>query len=319
MLLVRATYPMWVLLVVTAITVGYLARGYGPGPVFAALVVAFVSAASVGPRWRTYPLPLAVWLVVVWVGPSSFAIGLAAWLLILVAVAEAIRQRRSVAEARNQRREAMAREAHAEQQRRATAARLSIARELHDVLAHSLSMINVQAGVTLELLDQQPERVRPALTAIKEGSRQAISDVHALVEALRTDTPEPTAPTAGISDLTALVAAARATGLTVDTAVTGDVHPVPAVVDAAAARIVQESLTNVVRHSAATSASVDVGYGAVRLTVDVTDDGPPRRGTETAGGNGIAGMRERVHALGGQFGVRRTSGGGYHVHAEFGL
>ena len=100
----------------------------------------------------------------------------------------------------------MAREARLEQDRRATQARLSIARELHDVLAHSLSMINVQSAVALELLNDHPERAGPALAAIKDASRQAISDVHSPVTALRADTGQPAAPTPGIADLDGLSA-----------------------------------------------------------------------------------------------------------------
>ena len=122
------------------------------------------------------------------------------------------------------------------------------------MLAHSLSMINVQSSVALELLDEHPERAGPALAAIKDASRQAISDVHSLVTALRTDAGQPTAPTPGIADLDGLVGTARATGLTVTTAVQGESRPLPAVIDVAAARIVQESLTNVVRHSTARNA-----------------------------------------------------------------
>ena len=124
----------------------------------------------------------------------------------LLAAAEGIRQRRAVRDARRQRKAAMAREARLEQDRRATQARLSIARELHDVLAHSLSMINVQSAVALELLNDHPERAGPALAAIKDASRQAISDVHSPVTALRADTGQPTAPTPGIADLDGLSA-----------------------------------------------------------------------------------------------------------------
>ena len=126
--------------------------------------------------------------------------------------------------------------------------------------AHSLSMINVQSSVALELLDTHPERAGPALAAIKDASRQAISDVHSLVEALRTEQGRPTAPTPGIADLDGLVSAARATGLTVRTHVRGEPRALPAVIDVAAARIVQESLTNVVRHSTAEHAEVTVTY-----------------------------------------------------------
>ena len=130
------------------------------------------AAAAVGSRWRTYPLPVLGWVVVVWLvplirgedpPPAVVSTGIAAWLLVLLAAAEGIRQRRAVLDARRQRRAAMARETQLEQERRTTQARLSIARELHDVLAHSLSMINVQSSVALELLDDQPERAGPVV------------------------------------------------------------------------------------------------------------------------------------------------------------
>ena len=221
--------------------------------------------------------------------------------------------------ARRQRQAAQAREARSEQERRATQARLSIARELHDVLAHSLSMINVQSSVALELLDEHPERAGPALSAIKDASRQAISDVHALVTALRTDAGEPTAPTPGIADLDSLVGTARATGLTVSTTVQGEPRALPAVIDVAAARIVQESLTNVVRHSTAKNADVTVIYEPDQLAVAVANDGRPLNAAPTSGGSGIAGMRERARALGGDLTVRRHPGGSFSVRATFPL
>lgn len=327
-LFARTVYPYPVLLTVLGITVVYQLCGFGPGPVFASLIVAFLTAASTGSRWWTYPLPLLGWLLIVWLvplargesPPPTVAIAaIAAWLLVLVAIAEGIRQRRSVVEARRQRQAAVARQAEAEQERQATQARLSIARELHDVLAHSLSMINVQSSVALELLDEHPERTGPALSAIKDASRQAISDVHSLVAALRTDAAEARAPTPGIGDLDGLVGAARATGLTVSTTVRGQNRVIPALVDVAAARIVQESLTNVVRHSSAKRASVTVTYGTTGLTVEIDDEGPPAHTVGASGGSGIAGMRERARALGGQLSAQRRPGGGFNVVAEFPL
>ena len=264
--------------------------------------MAFLTAARSGRGGARYPLPVLGWVAVVWLvplhprrGPAAAVVstGIAAWLLVLVAIAEGIRQRRAVLDARRQRKAAMAREARSEQERRATQARLSIARELHDVLAHSLSMINVQSSVALELLDNHPERAGPALAAIKDASRQAISDVHSLVTALRADTGQPTAPTPGIADLDGLVGTARATGLTVTTAVQGEPRPLPTVIDVAAARIVQESLTNVVRHSTAENAEVTVTYGADALAVAVDNDGRPLNAGPSSGGSGITGMRER--------------------------
>jgi signal transduction histidine kinase len=327
-LLLRTVYPYTVLLAVIAITGAYLAAGFRFGPVFVSLIVAFLTAATVGPRWRSYPLPLLGWAAVVWLlpmlrgedPPPAVAIGaIAAWLLVLIAAAEGIRQRRAVVDARRQRKAAMAREARSEEERRATQARLSIARELHDVLAHSLSMINVQSSVALELLEQHPERAGPALAAIKDASRQAISDVHSLVTALRTEAGEPTAPTPGIADLDGLVGAARATGLAVTTAVHGEPRVLPAVIDVAAARIVQESLTNVVRHSTAQNAKVTVDYGRDELVVSVDNDGRPLNSSPPSEGSGITGMRERARALGGDLSVRRHPGGGFTVRASFPL
>ena len=209
-LLLRTVYPYAVLLTVVAITVVYTSAGFGYGSIFVSLIVAFLTAAARGSRWLTYPLPMLGWVAVVWLvplirgedpPPAVVSTGIAAWLLVLLAAAEGIRQRRAVLDARRQRKAAMARESRLEQERQASEARLSIARELHDVLAHSLSMINVQSSVALELLDDQPERAGPALAAIKDASRQAISDVHSLVTALRADAGQPTAPTPGIADL----------------------------------------------------------------------------------------------------------------------
>jgi signal transduction histidine kinase len=323
-LLLRTVYPYPVLLVVLAITIGYKSAGFGYGPIFLSLVVAFLTAAAVGSRWRTYPLPVLGWVGVVWLIPvmrgehppqTVVSTGIAAWLLVLLAAAEGIRQRRAVRDARRQREAAMASEARSEQERRTTQARLSIARELHDVLAHSLSMINVQASVALELLDAHPDRAGPALAAIKDASRQAITDVHSLVTALRADTGQPTAPTPGIADLDGLVGTARATGLTVTTAVQGSPRPLPTVIDVAAARIVQESLTNVVRHSTAHKAEVTVTYGAGTLTVAVDNDGRPLNAGPSSGGSGITGMQERARALGGGLSARRHPGGGFSVRA----
>jgi signal transduction histidine kinase len=323
-LFLRTLYPYAVLLTVIAITGVYLSAGFRFGPVFASLIVAFLTAATVGPRWRTYPLPFLGWVAFVWLipfargedPPPTVAIGaIAAWLLVLVAVAEGIRQRRAVLVARRQRKAAMAREERLEQERRATQARLSIARELHDVLAHSLSMINVQSSVALELLDDHPERAGPALAAIKDASRQAITDVHSLVTALRADTEQPTAPTPGIADLDGLVGSARATGLAVTTTVHGEPRPLPTVIDVAAARIVQESLTNVVRHSTAENAEVTVTYDAANVTVTVDNDGRPLNSSPSSGGSGITGMRERAKALGGELSVQRHPGGGFSVRA----
>jgi signal transduction histidine kinase len=138
------------------------------------------------------------------------------------------------------------------------------------------------------------------------------------VAALRTDNGQPTAPAPSVGQLDELVSAARATGLTVRTVVVGSPRVLPAVVDVAAARIVQESLTNVVRHSRSPEASVGIDYGPDALTVTVVDDGPSATAGTASGGSGIAGMRERVLALGGTLSAQR-SGDGFAVRASFPL
>ncbi|RZL76465.1 MAG: sensor histidine kinase [Rhodococcus sp. (in: high G+C Gram-positive bacteria)] len=325
-LIVRRRFPVTVLLVVLAVTALYVARGYGYGPVFLSLVVAFLGAATAGSRWLTYPVLAIGYVLIVFAVPAvspaespSFPAltGIAAWLLVLLAAAEIIRQRRGMLDARRQRAEAAERGALEEQRRRASEERLAIARELHDVLAHSLSLINVQASVALELWDSRPEQSQEALSAIKVASRDAIGDVHALLASLRGgEGSPPIAPTAGIGDLDGVVERARAAGLAVTTVVEGTPRPLPAVVDVAAARIVQESLTNVARHSGGSSADVTVSYTPTCVRVRIDDDGRGPVGTSPGGGgNGIPGMRERARALGGELSVGIGPGGGFRVQA----
>ena len=151
------------------------------------------------------------------------AVGLAAWLLFLLAGSELIRNRRAFAQASRQRAVEEQRSADEADRRRASEERLGIARELHDVVAHSLSLINVQAGVALELMDRRPEQVRTALTAIKQASRDALADVQSVLDSLRRPGEEaPRAPAPSLRDVADLVQRAEATGLTVDTQVTAD-------------------------------------------------------------------------------------------------
>ncbi len=205
--------------------------------------------------------------------------------------------------------------------RRASEERLDIARELHDVLAHSISMINVQAGVALELMEQRPEQARTALTTIKQASRDALVEVQAVLGALRqAGEPAATAPTPGMANLDRLVSGARAAGLRVEVHVDGEPRPVPVGTDLAAYRILQESLTNVVRHAGATAVTVTVGYRLRELTLEVADDGRTEaNGHGPGSGSGIAGMRERAEALGGELDTGRRLGYGFRVLARLPL
>jgi signal transduction histidine kinase len=206
--------------------------------------------------------------------------------------------------------------ARAEQQRRqASEERLRIARELHDVLGHHLSLINVQAGVGLHLMDNRPEQAREALTAIKTASAEALREVRAVLGVLRPDEEAaPRTPAPGLSRLADLTADA---GLTVTTTTAGVRRELPPEVDRAAYRIVQEALTNVRRHAAAgTSAQVTVDYRDTELVLSIRDDGSLAAPAAVGeGGSGIAGMRARADSLGGTLHAAPSADGGFLVSA----
>jgi signal transduction histidine kinase len=208
--------------------------------------------------------------------------------------------------------------------------RMRIARELHDVLAHNISLINVQAGVALHLMDEQPGQSRSALVAIKQASNDALKELRSVLDVLRQGQEQPPrASASGLAHLNSLVAGASATGLEVRTRVEGTPRPLPAGVDLAAFRIVQEALTNVTRHAGPATATVLVAYGDQELTVQVDDDGNGvesafgRQGTDSdrrsRSGNGITGMRERAATLGGELAAGPRPGGGFRVSAHLPL
>ncbi|MGW4945843.1 sensor histidine kinase [Actinoplanes sp. NPDC004185] len=213
--------------------------------------------------------------------------------------------------------------AREEQERRQAAdERLRIARELHDVLGHHLSLINVQAGVGLHLMDNRPEQAREALTAIKTASAEALREVRAVLGVLRPEEEAaPRQPALGLDRLTDLTADA---GLPVTTETVGERRDLPAEVDRAAYRIVQEALTNVRRHAATgTAATVSVTYGPDELRLTIRNDAgrpAPRPDLDAApetddGGSGIAGMRARAASLGGSLEAGPLPDGGYLVSA----
>jgi len=204
--------------------------------------------------------------------------------------------------------------------RRSSEERLRIARELHDVLGHHLSLINVRAGVGLHLMTRRPEQVREALEAIRHTSAEALREVQSVLTVLYPEGEAAVrAPAPGLDRLADLTTDA---GLDVHTVVTGERRPLPAEIDRAAYRIVQEALTNVRRHAGPdASATITLDHTPLRFVVSVEDDGDggPAIGGESAiDGNGISGMRERAAALGGTLAAGPT-GGGWRVRAEFPL
>jgi signal transduction histidine kinase len=203
--------------------------------------------------------------------------------------------------------------------RRAVEERLRIARELHDSLTHSISVICVQAGVAAHLARKRGEEVPPALLAIQEAGADAARELRTTLSVLRRDED---AGTSGLSQLAGLVARAEGAGLPVTVTVTGGERPLPPEVDQAAYRIVQEALTNIDRHAGRACASVCLHYTSAGLSVQVDDDGAgagPGTGAglrPTGTGLGLIGMRERVTALGGQFRAAPREDGGFRVHAD---
>ncbi|MFD5133714.1 sensor histidine kinase [Streptomyces olindensis] len=321
LLLWRKRYPVAVVFGTTGAVLVYLGAGYPYGPVLFTVALACFSAIVAGHRWAAWGAMAELWAghvlvghwLYAWLPPSGDSaapwgeeIVVATWVVAVAAVSELFRVRREQwARERAERAEAA--------RRRADEERLRIARELHDVLAHSISVINVQAGVGLALLDTDPEQARTALTTIKDKSKEALGEVRQVLDTLRAPGAAPRAPAPGLDRLPELVEQAASAGLTVD--VEGEPPRLAPGTDLAAFRIVQEALTNVVRHSGSRHARVHLAHEAGVLRLRVDDDGPAT-GTDAGGsGNGLAGMRERAAALGGTIEAGPRPDGGFRVLA----
>jgi signal transduction histidine kinase len=292
----------WPLLAI-ALTVGvvdlWIALGYAYGPIFVGAIVALATGVIMGRRrgtWLLAAIGYAGCVVAVLVDPNRHEsswwplLGVAAWLIVVLALSELARQRRDrIVERR--------RAAALDAERRRDEQRLALAQDLHDVLAHTLSMINVQASVALHLVDERPEQVKPALSAIKAGSAEALGELRTALDVLRRGEAAPRSPAPRLAELPALLDTVRAGGLEL-TYDSPDVPPdlAPAT-EQAAYRIVQEALTNVTRHAHARHATVRVRYDD-GVRIEVVDDGV---GSDAPAGNGISGMRQRAESCGGTF------------------
>jgi signal transduction histidine kinase len=314
----RRRFPATVLAVVLAATLGAGALGNSG---WLGLIIAFVSADVLRRRAAAIASLVIGYAVSFWppwlIGKRghadlAVALGVAAWLLVLLAVAELIRMR-------GQRAAAAARSREDQLQRRASEERVRIARDLHDVLAHNISVINVQASTALHLMDRQPDRAREALTSIHEVSKQALTELRTVLGVLRADSDAaPRSPSPGLSQLGDLVSAVRNTGLDARLVVRGEPVPLSSDVDLAGYRIVQEALTNTSRHSTSKAAEVVVSYQPDGVAIQVDDAGPAQHRPTADGlsaGNGITGMTERAAALGGTLSAGHRADGGFRVQA----
>jgi len=320
--------------IVFASTLAYWAGGYRRGPIFLALIVAFGQVVWEGRRVLAVGTLVAGWASFLWlpdlVGTGTAPtlagmLALAAWLLVLLAGAELVRARRL-------RSLEAARVAAEEQRRRASEERLRIARDLHDVLAHNIAVINVQAGVALHLGQELPAQAREALSTIKAASKDALGELRWALDVLRQGVDDGSdgrgheagaaatrSPLPGLDQLDALVQRASIPGVEVRRDVEGTPRPVGSGVETAAYRVVQEALTNVARHAGSAHAHIRLVYEPETLWVEVDDDGRGPAGHDGPGGSGsgIMGMRERVEALGGDLEAGPRPGGGFRVRARF--
>lgn len=314
---VRRLWPRASFVGVVVGVAGYLAAGgpYGPVLLAPALVVHALASALPFPRWAPMTLLLVPMLLAGFWDQPYFGLGEPSLYGALITGFAVLVLPAMFALLHRNRREGERLEREQELRRYAYEERLQIAREVHDVVGHSLSVINLQAGVALHVLHKRPDEVEMSLEAIKRTSREALAELRTTLAVYR----EPSAPRPGLGRLDDLVAALRAAGreVTLRREGTEEGDPLPAAVDQAAYRIIQEALTNVVRHADAAAASVLVRQTPERVVLEISDAGPPVSG-RLVEGSGILGMRERAEAVGGTLQVGGT-GDGFRVTAELPL
>jgi signal transduction histidine kinase len=278
--------------------------------------------------------PCCLYALAVWTAPLQFAVGLGLYIggvlvslpfgvhsvadsvefllistVVILLVRRVIRDRERRADIAERERDLASREAVVEERAR-------IARELHDAIAHNVSMMVVQAGAERRVLDDDDDRsTRDVLATIEQIGRGALTEMRRLVGMLRSDADDPLAPQPGLDDLPTLVTQVREAGLPVDLHVEGERRELPVGIELSAYRIVQEALTNALKHAGNARASVHVRYGPDSLELEIVDDGAGGPSRAASGGHGLVGMRERVALYGGRLDAGRRASGGFTVRA----
>ncbi|WP_435610601.1 sensor histidine kinase [Streptomyces sp. C10-9-1] len=324
-LVLRRRKPFAVLGATTALAVLELVAEDPAAPVAMSAVVALFTVAAHTDRPTTLRAGLLTMALLTgaamlcstlpWYSQEN--LGVLAWSGLAAAGGDAVRSRRAFVDAIRERAERAERTREEEARRRVAEERLRIARDLHDVVAHHIALVNVQAGVAAHVMDRRPDQAREALAHVRQAGRSALEELRATVGLLRqSDDPEaPTEPAPGLGLLTELAGSFGRAGLAVEVARADEGVSLPAAVDLAAYRIIQESLTNVHKHAGA-GARAEVSVVSVGDTLEITvlDDGtgaaPP-----DGGGHGLIGMRERVTAFGGVLTAGPRHGGGFRVQA----
>jgi signal transduction histidine kinase len=329
----RRRVPLLTVAVITAALAVYISRDYPGGPVFVTLFVALYSVAT--QRSRRVVLTSAALaagsLVVVGevagTGPGLVHLVFVGWAGAAVFLGDALRSRRDHMAALEERARHLEQSREEEARRRVAEERLRIARDLHDSVAHSMATINVQAGVAAHVIDRHPDRARESLVVIQQASGEVLDELAAVLGLLRLDPSEAPdrSPTPGLDQLPALVSSTRRSGLEVALDAESGPDEVSPSIGVAAYRIVQESLTNVVRHAGpAARATVTIAADGIGgLCVEVADNGTGPDGSNAAdsaapgAGVGIIGMRERAEATGGRLEAGPGPAGGFVVRATW--
>jgi signal transduction histidine kinase len=327
-LVLRRRAPVAVLIVVLAFVLGYQLRDY-PEVTAVPVFVAVYTAVRAGRRAVTVAVTGSALVVSMLTASPAGGETLRevmerrlplGWIVAAGVTAEVSRQREAAVRAAEERAAEAERTREETARRRAADERLRIARELHDSLTHSISVIKVQAGVAIHLARKRGEAVPEALLAIQDASTDATRELRATLDVLRTgvgDDVGDESPGSGLDRLDELVGRARAAGVPATVTVSGDERPLPADVDRAAYRIVQEALTNVGRHAERpATVSVRLDYRPDGLAVQIDDDGQATPAAAPVPGTGLIGMRERVTALGGRLCAEPRPEGGFTVRAE---
>jgi signal transduction histidine kinase len=328
--LIRVRRPKGALALAVACGVGYAGLGYALNPVLILPLVITLFAVAVATDRRTAVLSAGITASVLIaaemaVGPGSWTeplkLSILAWSGMAAAAGDAVRSRRAYVSAVEERAERAERTREQEARRRVAEDRIRIARELHDVVAHHIALINAQAGVVVHLMEDLPEPVRTALEHIRDTSHEALQELKATVGLLRqSDDPSaPLEPSPGLDQLPELLASFARAGLDVELQQGGDVRPLPPAVDLTAYRILQESLTNVRKHAGVPSARVRLFFSEDQLAIRVEDRGRTAQLKPWSNGHGLTGMRERASVVGGTLTAGRDPWGGFRVTADLPL
>jgi signal transduction histidine kinase len=315
-----------------ASTVAFRRRYPAAAGITAALVADMVAIAWKPPNTVSFGIAwlCSIYALTVWATPRLFAIGAAVMalpplvaiairgepkggvsftaitLVVMLLVRRVVGDRERRAQIAERERDLVAREAVVEERAR-------IARELHDVIAHHVSMIVLQAGAERRLLDGANTSTQEVLATVERTGRSALTEMRRLLGMLRTDADEPLTPQPGLKDVPTLATQLREAGLPVELHIEGERRELPVGIELSAYRIVQEALTNALKHAGDAKASVNIRYGSDSLELEIADDGPGTSTPMPSGGHGLLGMRERVALYGGRLDAGRRPSGGFAV------